>query len=104
MRGIGRGEAPGSDVCERKERRALSRALHGGVEVATAGGLLGAWRVSGSSSAKAKSGRGGRARRVGGQREQEVASGRPSAAGGAAQRRRPEEQSRQAGRRWKNLD
>ena len=58
----------------------------------------------GSSNARGRRAAAALARRMGGQREQEVASGRPSAAGSAAQWRRPEEQSRQAGRRWKNLD
>ena len=58
----------------------------------------------GSSSVRGRRAAAALARRVGGQHEQEVASSRPNAAGGVAQRRRPEEQSRQAGRRWKNLD
>ena len=41
---IGRGEDPGSDACERKERRALPWPGHGGVKVAAGGRSLGAWR------------------------------------------------------------
>jgi hypothetical protein len=87
MKGTGCGAICSAQARARTRAGALQRARHRDGEVAAAGGLLGAWRVSGSSSAKAKSGRGGRARSVGGQREQEVASGRPSAAVGAAQRR-----------------
>ena len=66
---------------ERRERRALSRALHGGVEVAATGGLLGAWqgeeRARREAKAAMESGRD--AWKLPG--KQEVAWGRPSAAG-----------------------
>ena len=54
VRGIGRGDPPGSDVHKRKGSWDSIRACHGDEDVAAGGGLWGAWQGEESSSAKAR--------------------------------------------------
>ena len=54
VRGIGRGDPPGSDARERKGSWDSIRACHGDEDVAAGGGLWGAWQGEESSSAKAR--------------------------------------------------
>ena len=88
VRGIGRGDPPGSDARERKGSWDSIRACHGDEDVAAGGGLWGAWQGEESSSAKARA-----VEKVG--RDAWAASAsrrwppsRPPSGGGTEQRRR----------------
>ena len=102
VRGIGRGDPPGSDARERKGSWDSIRACHGDEDVAAGGGLWGAWQGEESSSTKARA-----VEKVG--RDAWAASasrrwppGRPRAA--AALNSGGDKLCREAGRRKEKLD